>query len=562
MEKFHSRIKASDELLLFTELTEVLLRNSNNGVHTRMLHDAFLRHDWRFVRDYRFAYSSDDLLDDLISARQIQAFISKNVSRNFNTGDDPEATAYRSFLQSEEQCRMTNIRFYFGASAHADVEPVLYLVRRKIAKILGRLPSFDSLDCSFGPGVNTSTTVDNCNHRIKLSSSLECSKNAWAGLGQWRNSFDRWAESHSRDRYGLRVITAPARLAFVPKNAKTHRSICVEPIINGFVQKGIGKYLRNRLLRFGLDLTTQVPNQEAARIGSITGEFATVDLSAASDTISSGLILDLLPREWFDFLDTWRSPTVDYRKGDTTHHITLEKFSSMGNAFTFELESMVFYTIALSVCEYLKLSTSRVRSYGDDIIVPTVAVPLLSSVLAHCGFSINFEKSYSSGPFRESCGADFFFGQNIRPVYLTEALAFSDLFRMYNFFMRNALPSCAKVVLGFIPASLQLWGPDGYGDGHLVGDWLPVRPRSVRRSGWEGGYFSTWRMRPAENANAFHNDYLYPSYTAYRRSQMEDPTDGSTVRGTKGSEKISVYTLASGVFARFQESGWIPRGKA
>jgi hypothetical protein len=184
------------------------------------------------------------------------------------------------------------------------------------------------------------------------------------------------------------VAIVPGKLQFVPKNAKTYRSIVVEPILNTFAQKGVGTYLKGRLALSGVKTDDQQRNQRLARQGSISGSLATIDLSMASDTISKELVANLLPLDWFTFLSQFRTGSVEYQ-GQV---LNLEKFSSMGNAFTFELETLIFYALAWSTCDYLNLPTGWTAAYGDDLVVPTEAVSLLSWVLNMCGFSVNTEK--------------------------------------------------------------------------------------------------------------------------------------------------------------------------
>ena len=81
----------------------------------------------------------------------------------------------------------------------------------------------------------------------------------------------------------------------------------------------------------------------------------------------------LLPEAWFDLLNDCRSQAVSY-KGEW---IELNMFSSMGNAFTFELESLIFWAIANAVC-YCSGSRGHISVYGDDIIVPSGAAGLLA----------------------------------------------------------------------------------------------------------------------------------------------------------------------------------------
>jgi hypothetical protein len=103
--------------------------------------------------------------------------------------------------------------------------------------------------------------------------------------------------------------------------------------------------------------------------------------------------------------------------------VKLEKFSSMGNGFTFELETLLFLTImcGLSDLEGLSFSAGKqIFAYGDDLILPTSLGNDVIACLSFFGFSANSRKTFLSGPFRESCGGDFFDGQPVRAHYLQE----------------------------------------------------------------------------------------------------------------------------------------------
>jgi len=339
---------------------------------------------------------------------------------------------------------------------------------------------------------------------------------------------------------------------FVPKNAKTDRSIVVEPLLNSFFQKGVGSYIRSRLLkRSGVDLKDQTLNQRLACKGSIDGSLATVDLSMASDCLSVELVRELLPVDWTLFLERLRTGTAEFvnEHGDK-EIIRLEKFSSMGNGFTFELESLIFYSLAKAVCIHLGLPSDEVSVFGDDIIIPTLAFSCLRDTLLTAGFSINVEKSFSDGPFRESCGSDFVSGFDIRPFYAKKRINEAQLYLMHNFFFRNGEFELARLVRSMCNPTLMLTGPDGYGDGHLIGDYNLRVNRSHRRSGWAGGYFDTYSLEPAEFKKPQIGDSVLPVYSVYTRSGSDSPTNPNAVRGSKGYAKMSIYTLRSGIILK------------
>lgn len=402
--------------------------------------------------------------------------------KNLSLGGSPrkrEEAAMNKWLEAEESCRVTNARFRSLVSGgFPERSTLLFSVQRKIARILGPAPTLGELAPSFGPGSNVGCTK-NTNARSKLAARATVSANAAAYVSAVAGSHPWWPLDPTEVAYG--------KLTFVPKTAEIDRPIVVEPILNTYLQKGCGDWIRRRLKRAGCDLDSQETNRNLARFASITGVLATVDLSSASDTLAKAVVEEVLPYDWWSLLSSFRTATVTYR-GEP---IQLQKFSSMGNGFTFELESLIFFAIAKSVCE----NSQFVSVYGDDIIVPTRACDALYDALQFFGFIVNNEKSFSSGPFRESCGKDYYLGVDVRPVYVKEALSVRQLFRLHNFFKRNYDEETAEMVLGYIPRGYHVYrGPDGYGDGHLIGDYHTIRRN--RKHGWALRCFRTFQSEP------------------------------------------------------------------
>jgi hypothetical protein len=305
-----------------------------------------------------------------------------------------------------------------------------------------------------------------------------------------------------------------ARIDFVRKTAKTDRTIAVEPMLNGMVQLAIGDHISALLRSVGVDLRDQTLNQRLAREGSITGALATLDLSSASDTVAIGLVWSLLPFDWAEFLSKIRCSHVETPKG----LITLQKFSTMGNGFTFALESLIFYALAKAAAE-LSEAQGPVSVYGDDIIVPTQCFQLVTEALVAAGFRVNAKKSFSAGPFRESCGKDYYSGISVRPCYVKDALSGESLFILHNFYVRNWLPDAASLVLNHLGNEVRIYGPDGFGDGHLLGDYIANRHRPD--CGWSGYTFETYTRKANRRFYTLGADYVFPSYSIYASSNGE-----------------------------------------
>jgi len=494
------------------------------------------------ILEHKFDYSSvvslhDDSFLDILYARQIQALFSKNEDLSI-PGVDKRQACLDGFLKTERHCMAMNWKFLHGIP-FTGFEPILHRAQRIIDSILGECPEFSQLEYAFGPGVNTSTKLDEANARIKLSSSLECSTNLFDRAWEFLAEFPLWDAAHLS-----LVRVAPGRFGMVAKSWKILRTIITETILNGLGQKGIGTKIRDKLRSAGINLRDQTRNQKLAYYGSRDGTYCTIDIENASNTICYGLVSLLIPPAWFSLLELFRTDEV-VMPDKSTHQLQL--FSSMGNAYTFELESLIFYALSQAVVDHLQVK-GEVSVYGDDIIVPTAAHELLVQVLNEAGFTVNPTKSFAVGPFRESCGADYLFGMDIRPFYQKEKVSVRTLFCMYNWFMRRFEFQLAAEVLNFIPKHVRLFGPDGYGDGHLIGPYELRRSRIIKRAGQEGGFFDSYKLIGKRNKKAYANDWVYPAYSVYVRSGSESETNPNIIRGTRGFEKISIYTLADTIY--------------
>lgn len=424
--------------------------------------------------------------------RQCLAFFGKR--QDIDLGLDREGSAFAKFREAERACSLTNSCFRAWGQGRFQFDPfverVLHDAQRKISKLLGNCPSISEIRPRFGPGATTSTPKKNACPTVKLGSMSTCSANVSVEhLEEMINTTDRVArDSSSR----LELEISSNKLAFVPKNAKIDRAICTEPVINGMFQNGLGDLIATRLRRVGIDIRDQTPNQRAALYGSISGASATLDLSSASDTVATSLVDHLVPAEWYALFMSLRSSSGLYKSHTLIHY---EKISSMGNGFTFPLETLIFWALAQSVKDAVSPSSRiRVLVYGDDIIVPTeCAIPLMK-VLRAVGFTPNAQKSFWKGNFRESCGKDYVFGIDVRPVYLTGALTGADFFRLSNFFLARGDTFQANYWKKFIDPTISIVGPSGFGDGHLHSpEW---KSSAQKKSGFDGFFFETWSHRP------------------------------------------------------------------
>lgn len=361
-------------------------------------------------------------------------------------GIDKKAAALESFRAAERKCAETNLRVIWPSSA-MDVEAVINTAQRKIARLLGSFRwSQAEPFCGFSNGASTRLKRRESAAPLKFSSEkkLHVTGDAYPLILAYAKISELWTDvildHHQALEHAFEIVPGNI-IQTVPKNAKTERSIAKEPDCNMFLQRGIGGLLRQRLKRVGIDLDTQTKNQDLARLGSEIGCLATVDLSSASDTISMELVRLLLPYDWVNVIDITRSKFGVMPDG-TLHKY--HKVSSMGNGFTFELESLIFWGLSASVLEVLECRghslDRRLAVYGDDIIIATEAIPLLRDVFTYAGFSFNSEKSFWTGPFRESCGKHYFRGLDVTPFYIRKPIDnVHRLFWLINQFRRWSL---------------------------------------------------------------------------------------------------------------------------
>jgi hypothetical protein len=247
-----------------------------------------------------------------------------------------------------------------------------------------------------------------------------------------------------------------SRLVTVAKNSVARRTITVERLVNQFVQQGLNSELRDSITKCGilscsLDLSDQSPNQKMAILGSQTGEYATIDLSSASDRLSLKLVRHVFGRH-----SQFLSAAMDCRAEECESDLRtapLSKFAGMGNALTFPVQSVCFAAICYAaICSqegrkptyrFLRRLASRVRVFGDDIIVPTEYCRQVVVWLEHFGLKVNASKSFLTGRFRESCGVDAYEGVDVTPTYLR-----------YSTDIARPKP---KHIISWVDTSNQLW---------------------------------------------------------------------------------------------------------
>lgn len=460
------------------------------------------------------------------------------------TGIDTKAKALETFWGAEAANKLTNeyliaIRSGQASSLFPDFESALSRIRKEIRLILKSANYLSFLDHSgFGPGADLSSRRGKTAAYNKMHPSHSVTRKSTRYL-DFIIQHSKLCQIFQWDIDNGQLIVDRVegnRIEVVPKNAKTDRTIAIEPRWNVFFQKGVGYVIREALRRSGCDLNDQTRNQRCAMQGSLTGHLATLDMKSASDTVSLELVRELLDPKLFSIMDDLRSESFSH-KGIWYRS---EKFSSMGNGFTFELESLIFLAVARSVCGYVDVSI-----YGDDIIVPSSKAREVVEILRHLGFSVNQEKSFITGPFRESCGGDFFNGVNVTPIYWKDPLHDKGNLRLVNqvssvlnrrsggalrtgrlrkvhWSLVNRLPTCYKV---FGPYTLSTVV-------HTHSSkWAVFQPKGKARKK-ETSYFSdTWEGRFLKTTIPVSLKFRFYDYErAVLATHFQPSSDGYSVR--------------------------------
>ena len=226
----------------------------------------------------------------------------------------------------------------------------------------------------------------------------------------------------------------PAKLLAVPKTIVTPRLIASEPTSSQWCQQIVRDFFYHRVHHSSLgnfiDFRRQELNGELALKASHAASHSTIDLSSASDRISCWHVERLFRRSpsLLRSLQATRSAWIEQEicRFSPRYHY-LRKYSTMGNATTFPVQSLFFLALALGSVLYVRnqkvsdrvirtMGKAEVRVFGDDIIVPGDCSDVLVELLEALSLKVNIHKTFTKGNFRESCGVDAFSGHDVTTV--------------------------------------------------------------------------------------------------------------------------------------------------
>lgn len=368
-----------------------------------------------------------------------------------------EKTMQTEALNSSSNKRLDMLRY---DRASGEWRTILS-VARKVRTIMGPF-SLERVfrNCGWGSGSDASNrrpfTLPY--HKYSFNScTRECLPVLTVYLQVHNHLLGRWlAQCEEFEAFTPLIDTLPGdRYSTVLKEALVDRPICIAPGFNVFFQKGVDAHLKNRLRLFGCDLGSQERNKSLALKASRDDSLCTMDLSSASDLQCRTLMQILLSRAWYNYLDMIRTRSTDYGRG---YYEPTERFSAMGNGFTFSLMTVVILSVLMTIVP--EQEQDSISVYGDDLIFPKAYRPRVEEVLRLLGYVVNDKKTFSEGYFRESCGMDAWNGVQF-PVYRwTEKVEnLIDAYGVVNGLRLIGLQKTANYALSFIPKHLRFYGP-------------------------------------------------------------------------------------------------------
>lgn len=430
--------------------------------------DQAVRRDMSAVTDvYGISHPIGRLAFDQ-SSRLLKKYSSPSLSQ-----DDLVDKTFKKFLSVNE-----HMRDYSGAnfcpptarvilSSTPKLEAILIVARALMHNIL---TDFDEEEwfsmAQHGPGATVGVKYKDTSVEAKLTFPISLTARVAPLMDRYlAYNFQLRAavEEFNRENplSGRYTFVTGSQATTVEKNTDIRRFISKEPTGNMFFQQGLMGMMYRRMEVFGLDVRV-LPDQHKVRamISSITSQEATIDWSSASDCNSRELLKWLMPPKWFSVADMVRSTCTNINGTD----VELNMFSTMGNAVTFPLETLVFYTLGHALIHLNTGNRSRflnwdhnygaISVFGDDCIVPSEIAEEYIHVLTQVGFLINSEKSFyrpQDVGFRESCGGDYLHGYDVRPYSLKapHSVAYSSL-EPWLYIIGNRLTQKYKTCFGLL----------------------------------------------------------------------------------------------------------------
>lgn len=259
-----------------------------------------------------------------------------------------------------------------------------------------------------GPGASALMAGGLQSSKLRGESSVGASLKSFAGLIKGPVWYCRQRKT--------RVVSVSG-VSLVPKNVWTDRTIVTMPVVDMYLQLGLGDEIAD-ILRFnGCDIRDQRRNQRLAE-SAYERQLATIDLSSASSWFCYQNIESIFPPNLVHLMDLVRPKkwAVVQKDGSLGKGQPFYNWLPMGAGHTFALQTL--YYLALLRATVPRDQHHNTNAYGDDLVVPAAYAREVMSRLEQLGFQVNQNKSYVTGSFYESCGRDYLKGYDVTPFYL------------------------------------------------------------------------------------------------------------------------------------------------
>jgi hypothetical protein len=413
------------------------------------------------------------------ASRQLEALSEKFQGRDTASEDVRWLNTLTKFLEMEQKCGDTNKRLrqrdQFTDDLIAEMQLDIYRALPPVnEQMLKRV-----YGCARpGPGSTVGRTGQQNALAVKLSHFGTTYVRALQHVPGFLQENPAMAFMFQRSSEGVPALRPCSydQLFMVDKKPDIGRMCGKSTDFCSWLQLGIGQVLSGVLRRhFSVDCHDQSLGWERAKRGSVSGDYSTLDLSSASDTVSLELVRRLLPPDWFELLMSVRAPLYKWDEvGPIAGGLrSYEKFSSMGNGYTFPLESLIFAAIVRAVCRRASVPFDY-AVYGDDIVCPSSVAPAVVVALEALGFVPNKTKSFIDGPFRETCGKDFYRGYDVRPWFIrAEPRTEVDIYILHNVIATHPYGVWFEATLDYLRTLVKrpMFQPFYYGAGENWWDW-------------------------------------------------------------------------------------------
>lgn len=440
---------------------------------------------------FTLVYTEDGLLRpnaSVVAIRHLRQVTSAFYKLEFPFSPQLEKAALDNFVNNEVRVRqfLNNENLWRDASELEVITSAAFLIKRlfdgtdddrKVEKL-----GFDwrSIRPKHGPG--------------KVATGEE-------GLDKWGSPRAKYTRLHSKFAYyrymyhntsllgdlandyramrgsGTTVLEPVSKIALVPKDSRGPRIIAEEPLEVQYIQQGMRvlmtEWIETHAPTAGyVNFTDQTVNQKLALQSSLTGDWATLDMKDASDLVSVDLV-KMIFRLKPGLLSALLACRTQFTRFPDSQEMRLKKFAGMGAATCFPVEALVFWSISVAaIAKDLNvdpsLCTSLVYVYGDDIIIPFYAYDVVTEELEAAGLRVNRDKSFVRGHFRESCGVDAYFGENVTatrfsklfPASSKDGVAYAAWCAYANDLEAKSYGHAASIIYKWVE---QIFGPVPYG---------------------------------------------------------------------------------------------------